>query len=67
MVLSSANGGRASNTWVLPVSLSVNHTWLPSGVAAMLGQNGLACATRPTIAWSATVMTTVSGLNDEHT
>jgi len=28
---------------------SVNHTCVPSGVAAMLGQNGLSCFTRPTI------------------
>jgi hypothetical protein len=48
-VLSTENGGLASNTWVLPVSLSVNQTCEPSGVAAMLGQNGLACRTFPTI------------------
>src|SRR5579859_1528278 len=43
------NGGFALNTWVLPTSLSVNQTWLPSGVAAMFGQNGLACLTFATI------------------
>ena len=42
MVFSAANGGRASNTVVFPTSFSVNHTCRPSGVAAMLGQNGLA-------------------------
>ena len=44
-VFNSANGGCASNTWILPVSFSVNQTCLLSGVAAMLGQNGLACGT----------------------
>jgi hypothetical protein len=66
-VFKSANGGCASNTWTLPVSFNVNQTWAPSGVAAMLGQNGLACWTLPTILWSATVMTAVSGVNDEQT
>jgi len=33
----------------------------------MFGQNGLACATLPTILWSATVMTAVSGVKDEQT
>ena len=41
-VLSNTKGGFASKTWVNPVSLSVNQIWLPSGVAAMLGQKGLA-------------------------
>ncbi len=48
-VLSSAKGGLASKTCVWPTSLSVNHTCAPSGVAAMSGQNGLACVTSPTI------------------
>ncbi|MNR01110.1 hypothetical protein D3C85_1169060 [compost metagenome] len=64
-VLIRRKGGRASNTWALPMSLSVNQTCLPSGVAAMFGQNGLSCFTRPTIWWSATLTTAVSGLNDE--
>jgi hypothetical protein len=42
---STANGGCASNTMVLPMSFSVNQTCLPSGVAAMFGQNGLSCLT----------------------
>src|ERR1700742_2331458 len=67
MLLITLKGGSALNTSVLPVSFSVNHTCLPSGVAAMLGQNGLACGTWPTIVWSATETTTVSGLNDEQT
>src|ERR1700719_4788922 len=66
-VLSTEKGGRASNTCVLPMSFSVNQTWEPSGVAAMLGQNGLACCTFPTILWSATEITSVSGVNDEQT
>ena len=37
---STLKGGRASNTIVLPTSFSVNQTCLPSGVAAMSGQNG---------------------------
>ena len=45
----------------------MNQICLPSGVAAMFGQNGLSCLTCPTIRWSATVMTTVSGLKDEQT
>ena len=53
-VLSMLKGGFASNTWVLPVSFSVNQTCEPSGVAAMFGQKGLACGTLPTIVWSAT-------------
>src|SRR5216684_6506278 len=40
-VFKSANGGCPSNTWVLPLSFRVNQTCLLSGVAAMLGQNGL--------------------------
>src|SRR5215468_6005468 len=67
IVFKSANGGWASNTWTLPVSFNVNQTWAPSGVAAMFGQNGLACGTLPTILWSATVITAVSGVNDEQT
>src|SRR5450432_3337386 len=63
----TANGGLASNTIVRPVSLSVIQTWLPSGVAAMFGQNGLSCLTRPTILRETTANTTVSGLNDEQT
>jgi hypothetical protein len=38
--LSSVKGGLASNTWVFPVSFSVNQTCEPFGVAAMFGQNG---------------------------
>src|SRR5262245_57926783 len=66
-VFSTANGGRASNTVVLPTSFSVNQTCFPSGVAAMLGQNGLPCGTRPTISCLATEITTVSGVKEEHT
>jgi hypothetical protein len=43
------NGGLALNTCALPTSLSVNQTWLPSGIAAMFGQNGLSCLTLATI------------------
>jgi len=39
------NGGCASKTSVWPMSLSVNHTCFPSGVAAMFGQKGLSCFT----------------------
>src|ERR1700761_9616967 len=67
MVLSTLNGGCALNTSVLPVSFRVNQTCLPSGVAAILGQNGLACSTLPTTLWSATVITAVSGVKDEQT
>ena len=63
--LIGANGGFASNTIVRPMSLSVNQTCLPSGVAAMLGQNGLSCFTRPTTCLLAVSITTVSGLNEE--
>jgi len=56
-----------TNTWVLPVSFRVNQTCLLSGVAAMLGQNGLSCFTRPTICLVTVSITTVSGLKDEHT
>ena len=45
IVLIGLNGGLALNTWVLPISLSVNQTWSPSGVAAIFGQNGLSCFT----------------------
>src|ERR1700693_6120075 len=48
-VASTSNGGSARNTSVLPMSFRVNQTWVPSGVAAMLGQNGDACGTVPTI------------------
>src|SRR6185369_6325456 len=65
--LMTANGGFALNTITRPVSLSVNHTWLPSGVAATSGQKGLSCFTLPTMVWLATSMTTVCGLNEEHT
>src|SRR5262245_29810100 len=61
------NGGRALNTIVLPTSLSVSQTWLPSGVAAMSGQNGLSCLTCPMILCPAVAMTTVSGLKLEQT
>jgi hypothetical protein len=67
-VFNSANGGLASSkTCVLPVSFKVNHTCEPSGVAAMFGQNGLACASLATTRWSATDTTSVSGLKDEQT
>ena len=46
IVLIGLNGGLALNTCVLPMSFSVNQTCLPSGVAAMFGQNGLSCLTR---------------------
>lgn len=46
---------------------SVNPTCEPSGVAAMLGQNVEACLMRPTVAWEAVSITTVSGVNEEHT
>src|ERR1700722_303600 len=67
IVFRSANGGRPSKTCVRPVSLSVNQTCEPSGVVAMFGQNGLACTTRPTIAWDATSTATVSGVSEEQT
>src|SRR5262249_59032605 len=51
-VFKSVNGGCASKTWVLPVSFRVNQTCLLSGVAEMLGQNGLACGSLPTIVLS---------------
>ena len=47
------------------MSLRVNQTCWPSGVAAIFGQNGLSCLTRATIVWSATLTTSVSGVNDE--
>src|ERR1700712_5555566 len=65
--LMTANGGRASNTCVRPTSFSVNQTCLPSGVAAMFGQNGLSCLTLPTMLWSAKAITLVSATNDEQT
>src|SRR5580704_13668567 len=65
--LRTVKGGLLSNTSVLPVSFRVSQTWLPSGVAAMLGQNGLACLTRATILGVATETTSVSGLNEEQT
>src|SRR5712691_11574063 len=67
IVFTTVNGGWASNTIVRPTSFSVNQTCLPSGDAAMFGQNWLAWATRPTILWVATEITTVSGVNDEQT
>src|SRR5258708_15264172 len=63
IVFRTEKGGLASNTTVLPMSLSVNQTCLPSGVAAMFVQKGLGWATRPTIWRSATAITTVSGVN----
>lgn len=48
-------------TCVFPTSFSVNHTWRPSGVTAMSGQNGETWVTRPTIAWRRVSMTTVHG------
>ncbi len=65
--LSTAKGGLASKTIVCPMSFKVSQTCVPSGVAAMFGQNGLSCRTRPTIRCVATSMTTTSGLKDEHT
>src|SRR5262245_14519121 len=67
ITLTTANGGRALNPLVLPTSLSVSQTCLPSGLAAMSGQNGLSCFTCPTILCSAVAMTTVSGLKLEQT
>jgi hypothetical protein len=67
MTFSTLNGGFALNTSVLPVSFRVNQTCVPSGDAAIFGQKGLACGTLPTIVWSATETTTVSGVNDKHT
>jgi hypothetical protein len=60
-------GGLALKTCVLPMSFSVNQTCWPSGVAAMSGQKGDACATRPTCRWVLVSMTTVSGEKLEHT
>ena len=67
IVLSTAKGGLASKTMTLPTSLSVSHTCLPSGVAAMSGQNGLSCFTRPTMRFDLVSMTTVSGEKLEQT
>jgi len=61
------NGGLASNTTVLPMFLErETRPVCRLGSAAMLGK-GTRLATRPTIWWSATVITTVSGVNDEQT
>lgn len=49
------------------MSFSVNEIYLPSGVAAMFGQNGLACFKWPTIMWSASEITAVSGEKEEQT
>src|ERR1700751_1139975 len=65
--LRTLKGGLASNTSVLPVSFRVNQTWARSGVAAMLGQNGLACLTRATMLCVANETTSVSGLKEEQT
>ncbi len=62
-----AKGGLASNTCVRPTSFNVNQTCLPSGDAAMFGQNGLSCFTWPTTWCVRTEITTVSGLKDEQT
>src|SRR5437773_2328858 len=48
-VFSTANGGRPLKTMVLPTSFSVSQTCPPSGVTAMLGQNGVSWGIRPTI------------------
>jgi hypothetical protein len=66
-VARTSNGGSARNTCVLPVSFSVNHTCLPSGVAAMFGENGEACLTVATIWWVFTSITFVSGVKLEQT
>ncbi len=66
-VLRIANGAVAWKAMVLPVSLSVIHTCLPSGEAAMFGQKGLGWGTRASIWWSATRTTSISGLNEEQT
>src|SRR5262249_50323658 len=58
-------GGRALNTSVLPMSLSVNHTCLPSGAAAMSGQKGEAWGTRPTMRCECAYTYTVSGVKLE--
>src|ERR1700739_2620844 len=60
-------GGCQSTTWCRPVSFSVIQTCLPSGVAAIFGQNGLTCLTVATILCVAVEMTSVSGLNEEQT
>lgn len=44
IVLIRLKGGLALNACVLPI-LSVNQVWLPSGVAAIFGQDGLSCLT----------------------
>src|SRR5258705_12028390 len=67
IVFSTVNGGRASNTITLPTSFSVNQTCEPSGVAAILGQKGLACGTRPTIWGSAPGITPSLGGKDQQT
>ncbi len=49
------------------MSFSVNQTCLPSGVAAMFGQNALACSMVAITLCSATDTTLVRGWNDEQT
>ena len=57
-----AKGGAASITCVLPLSLRVNHTCLPSALTARLGENGLACGTRATTSCEAVSITHNSGV-----
>ena len=67
MVLITLKGGCALKTCVAPMSFSVNQTCLPSGLAAIFGQKGLAWSRWPMIRWSATEITTVSGVKEEQT
>src|SRR5215468_1993940 len=64
-VASTANGGRAANTMTLPTSFSVNHTWLPSGVAAMLGQNRVSTTMHVNRSQTLDVRRCTSGSKDE--
>ena len=54
-------------TTTLPISFSVNQTWSPRGAAAMLGQNGEGCATRPATRRVRTSKISVWGVKLEHT
>src|SRR5258706_11465752 len=61
------NGGLAAKIITFPTSFKVNQTCSPSGEAAILGQNGETCFTRPTISWVFVLTTTVSGVKLEQT
>jgi hypothetical protein len=61
------NGGLAAKTIVFPTSFKVSQTCSPSGDAAMFGQNGDTCRTRPTMSCVCVFTTTVSGVKLEHT